>query len=245
MVQVGMGLRSGYFVLAGSLVGGVLYSAYGHLLAAPKKAKTEDEKAKQPATLYEKLSTPELTTSLAFTTSMLALSSSALHLLPSAPQPPFLNPLIGGALMAASQAASLILTKNTLGVSGAYSTFGAIVLRVKSLFLGNTPSYPQEGSKWPAMRPIFFTSGVALGSYIFWRVTGGVAPEIATVGGVSDTKAVVGGLLMAFGSRVAGGCTSGHGISGMSGLSLASFVSVAGMFGGGMLGAAVFKALGI
>lgn len=246
MVQVGMGLRSGYFVLAGSLVGGVLYSAFGHLLKSSKPAQKGEEKEKPKATLYEALNTSELLTALAFTGAMLTLSTTALRLLPSAPTPPFLNPLVGGLLMASSQAASLILTKNTLGVSGAYSTFGAIVLRLKSMFLGNTPSHPAEGSKWPAMRPIFFTSGVALGSYIFWTYTGGSAPELLTNGpGVSDTKAIIGGLLMAFGSRVAGGCTSGHGISGMSGLSLASFVSVAGMFGGGMAGAAVWKALGL
>ena len=42
----------------------------------------------------------------------------------------------------------------------------------------------------------------------------------------------VGGILLVFGARLAGGCTSGHGLSGMASLSIASFVTVASMFAG-------------
>ena len=41
-----------------------------------------------------------------------------------------------------------------------------------------------------------------------------------------------GGFCMLFGSRIAGGCTSGHGISGMAELSLTSLVAVPMMFAG-------------
>jgi len=37
------------------------------------------------------------------------------------------------------------------------------------------------------------------------------------------------------GARIAGGCTSGHGISGMAQLSVGSMVAVAAMFAGGIL----------
>jgi uncharacterized membrane protein YedE/YeeE len=43
---------------------------------------------------------------------------------------------------------------------------------------------------------------------------------------------------MAFGSRLAGGCTSGHGISGTLQLNAGSWLTVAGMFAGG-IGAAM------
>ena len=39
---------------------------------------------------------------------------------------------------------------------------------------------------------------------------------------------------MVFGARLAGGCTSGHGISGMATMGVASFVSVTAVFAGGM-----------
>lgn len=44
-----------------------------------------------------------------------------------------------------------------------------------------------------------------------------------------------GGLLMAFGARLAGGCTSGHGISGTSQLSVSSWMSVICFFIGGVI----------
>ena len=51
--------------------------------------------------------------------------------------------------------------------------------------------------------------------------------------------AFAGGIILAFGARWAGGCTSGHGISGTSQLSLASIVSAACFFIGGIVAAFV------
>jgi len=45
---------------------------------------------------------------------------------------------------------------------------------------------------------------------------------------------VVGGLLIGFGTRYAGGCTSGHAISGLSNLQLPSLIAVIGFFIGGL-----------
>ena len=46
---------------------------------------------------------------------------------------------------------------------------------------------------------------------------------------------VIGGFLIGFGTRYAGGCTSGHAISGLSNLQLPSLVAVVGFFAGGLL----------
>lgn len=45
---------------------------------------------------------------------------------------------------------------------------------------------------------------------------------------------VVGGFLVGFGTRYAGGCTSGHAISGLSNLQLPSLIAVIGFFIGGL-----------
>ena len=45
----------------------------------------------------------------------------------------------------------------------------------------------------------------------------------------------IGGLFVGFGARYAGGCTSGHAISGMSDLQLPSLVAVIGFFIGGLV----------
>jgi len=46
---------------------------------------------------------------------------------------------------------------------------------------------------------------------------------------------VVGGLLVGFGSAYAGGCTSGHAISGLADLQLPSLIAVMGFFAGGLI----------
>lgn len=252
-----MGLRSGFLVLAGSIVGGILYSGYSHLLKRVTASKVMKQKADDPMTeanpkntVYEKMGTSELASAVTFFLMMIGMATAAKTYITS-PSTGLLNPLIGGALMASSQLTSILLTRNTLGVSAAYSTLGSLFWKLEStaaVKTGCTNKKEIEESKkpWPVMTPVLFAAGVALGSYLFWNLTGTSAASIPTAGGgVTDTKAIIGGLLMAFGARTAGGCTSGHGISGMATLSVASFISVAAMFGGGIVGAHVFKALGI
>ena len=46
---------------------------------------------------------------------------------------------------------------------------------------------------------------------------------------------ILGGFLVGFGTRYAGGCTSGHAISGLSNLQIPSLIAVVGFFLGGLL----------
>lgn len=46
---------------------------------------------------------------------------------------------------------------------------------------------------------------------------------------------IIGGLLVGFGTRYAGGCTSGHAITGLSSLQLPSLIAVIGFFIGGLI----------
>ncbi|RIJ34202.1 YeeE/YedE family protein [Pontibacter oryzae] len=46
---------------------------------------------------------------------------------------------------------------------------------------------------------------------------------------------LIGGFMIGFGSRYAGGCTSGHAISGLSNLQLPSLIAVIGFFIGGLI----------
>jgi len=62
--------------------------------------------------------------------------------------------------------------------------------------------------------------------------------------GLSPALGFAGGFLMLFGSRVASGCTSGHGLSGMAMLSLPSIAAVCGMFGTAILVGVGYSAVG-
>ena len=49
------------------------------------------------------------------------------------------------------------------------------------------------------------------------------------------SSVILGGFLVGFGSAYAGGCTSGHAISGLADLQLPSLIAVAGFFAGGLI----------
>lgn len=131
------------------------------------------------------------------------------------------SPVLGGCLIGAAQAMSILLSKKTLGISSAYSDVGAHIM---SLLKGAGLGSASFGN-------MVFALGVAVGAKLV-NSRGPVAE--GPVIGLSIPMALAGGFLTIFGARMAGGCTSGHGISGASTLSVSSFVTVLGMFGGGI-----------
>ncbi len=68
------------------------------------------------------------------------------------------------------------------------------------------------------------------GEYLPAEVFG--VEQMLSVGGLAIL--LIGGFLVGFGARYAGGCTSGHAISGMSDLQLPSLIAVTGFFIGGL-----------
>jgi uncharacterized protein len=69
-------------------------------------------------------------------------------------------------------------------------------------------------------------SGLVPSEVISWQGLGSAAGLVMIVGG---------GFLVGFGARYAGGCTSGHGITGLAALQWPSLVAVAGFFVGGLV----------
>jgi uncharacterized membrane protein YedE/YeeE len=80
-------------------------------------------------------------------------------------------------------------------------------------------------------------AGIAVGSYTFALLSSSIRFE--TVADISPIRGTIGGLIMVLGIRLAGGCTSGHGISGMFMLRVSSLTTFTFMFISGF-GAAVF-----
>lgn len=69
-------------------------------------------------------------------------------------------------------------------------------------------------------------SGLVPASLFNWGALGS-APGLVLM--------VLGGFLVGFGARYAGGCTSGHAITGLASLQLPSLIAVLGFFAGGLL----------
>ena len=63
--------------------------------------------------------------------------------------------------------------------------------------------------------------------------------QLFNLAAFSSVKSVLllslGGFLVGFGARYAGGCTSGHAISGLSNFQLPSLIAVIGFFVGGLI----------
>lgn len=139
-----------------------------------------------------------------------------------------LPPLLGGAVIGAAQAATLLLTGNAVGVSTAYDVAGQYFWRTLGAS-GATKSEPA-----PPLKSLCFAAGIAAGALAYGRYGYVAGAGVATGIEVAAPRGIIGGLVMVLGARLAGGCTSGHGISGMSMLGISSFVTVACMFAGGM-----------
>lgn len=68
-----------------------------------------------------------------------------------------------------------------------------------------------------------FVIGLPLGAFLVARLVGGVQVSFPT----SLLPLIAGGLLVGFGTRLGSGCTSGHGVCGLSRLSPRSMVATA------------------
>lgn len=85
--------------------------------------------------------------------------------------------------------------------------------------------------------------GIPLGAFLAYKLSG-EKPAAAPNTGLAATSpllAFAGGFLVLFGARMAGGCTTGHVLSGMSQLSVSGFLFAAGVFAGGIPAALLLK----
>jgi uncharacterized membrane protein YedE/YeeE len=77
-----------------------------------------------------------------------------------------------------------------------------------------------------------------------WRVAFLVGLVATGAAARSPAALVAAGLLVGFGTRISGGCTSGHGVCGLSRGSTRSLVAVLVFMGAGMLSATAVRLLG-
>ena len=112
--------------------------------------------------------------------------------------------IIGGLLIGLSSSFLLFLNGKIAGMSGLASQLHS--------------SYKPENF-WR----ILFLVGLVLGCWVFKSSSAGLQ-EIEITGSV--TLIIAGGVLTGLGTRMARGCTSGHGVSGIGRLSLRSFIAV-------------------
>lgn len=111
--------------------------------------------------------------------------------------------LAGGALIGLSAVILLALLGRIAGISG---------------IMGGVLQKPDADGPWR----LAFLIGLPLGALVMARSLGGMALTVSASTGI----AIAAGLLVGFGTRLGGGCTSGHGICGLARLSPRSLVAV-------------------
>ena len=143
-----------------------------------------------------------------------------------APRSPYLlHPVLGGILIGLAQMSSVVLAKKPLGVSTAYEDVGKMVWGFA------------EGKSTPGIENVVFVGGMFAGARLTMQLVPETLQVFSQTTSIPGLSTILGGFALIFGSRMAGGCTSGHGISGMSSMGISSFVSVPCMFAGGIVAA--------
>lgn len=139
-------------------------------------------------------------------------------------------PYVAGILIGCLQIPLVLVVKDTIGGSSSYCTISSQVLVTKRMeaAIPYLAKFKRGVSSW---WQVFFVLGVIFGAML----SSLISHTIAQTDGVGWAVSFIGGFVMLFGARVGGGCTSGHGLSGVGVLALVSFVAVASMFVGGTI----------
>lgn len=116
---------------------------------------------------------------------------------------PFLQSLIGGVLIGVASAGLLLVNGRIAGISG---------------ILGNAAALRPGLWRWA------FLAGL-IGAGIAAGLLGRTAPQ--ALAGADVRLLALAGLLVGIGTQIGSGCTSGHGVSGLSNLSLRSLAATA------------------
>ncbi|GAK44346.1 protein of unknown function DUF395 YeeE/YedE [Tepidicaulis marinus] len=154
------------------------------------------------------------------------------------------SPYAAGIVIGLLQIPAFLLIETALGASSSYVTIGALLSGIWDGDLsGNSYLLKHAATTGKNWWQVALVLGIALGAFISMRLSGArrkaISPIWARTLGTSRPAARYAlafgaGFLMLFGARIADGCTSGHGLSGVAQLSIGSTVAVAAMFAGGI-----------
>lgn len=143
--------------------------------------------------------------------------------LPGFPDAAPLEGLIGGALIGLAAAIMLLGLGRIAGVSG---------IAAKAAGLG--------GSGMDRISALAFVIGLPIGALLVAVLTGGIEPSFA-----GPVPLVIAGLLVGVGTRIGSGCTSGHGVCGISRLSIRSIIATLVFMATGIATVAIMNAFNL
>ncbi len=143
---------------------------------------------------------------------------------------------LGGAGISAVTLILLYVGNRRLGVSTGFENVCSLVV--------HTPYFTRESLVGSNGWRLPLLAGLVIGGFVSallgggWELTWALGVFDAEFGWGNAGKIVWmfgGGLIVGFGTRLAGGCTSGHGIFGLSNLEIPSLVSTLSFMGAGVV----------
>ena len=151
-------------------------------------------------------------------------------------------PLVVGALLGVLSMLTLFVANRVLGASSAYARGAGFLGRAVAPRHTRSLKYFRDhppAVDWDVMLLVGVIVGGFLAAWSGGELTGRWLPPlwVERVGAVVWLRlalAFAGGVLMAFGARLAGGCTSGQGISGTLQLGVGSWITLICFFLGGV-----------
>lgn len=213
-----MGIKSGYYALAGGAVGGIIYTGLvkPYVASCPKPPAPKDEKLSMDSSLGI-----SRTAALAgFELALAAVLGSTVALTTVGPEAK-ISPILGGILIGgATQGISILTRSSLIGISTAFEEVGEWFWAAL-----NCQSTPKATA-------ILFAAATMVGAKAAALAVPAFGEVIYTP--VTPWNAALGGAVMVVGARMAGGCTSGHGVSGISLLSISSMVTIGAAVGWGI-----------
>ena len=153
------------------------------------------------------------------------------------------NPYLAGAMVGIVAILSVVITGQFLGASTSFvRAAGAVEQIFAPERVAQSEYYQSVGLRvdWQIMLLVGLLAGAAAAAWSDRSFKSeGVPPMWAGRFGNNVWKrgavAFVGGAFAMFGARLADGCPSGHGLSGLMQLSLSGFISLACFFAGGLI----------
>lgn len=154
------------------------------------------------------------------------------------------SPYVAGVLIGLLQIPAFLLINTALGTSSSYVTAAGTLASVVDPVITQIDYVAKHLSDAKNWWQVAMVLGIALGAFFSSRLSGMQRPSVSPIWSnalgtnslsIRMVLAFISGFLLLMGARIADGCTSGHGISGLAQLALSSFVTVTCMFAGGMI----------
>jgi uncharacterized membrane protein YedE/YeeE len=159
------------------------------------------------------------------------------------------SPYVAGIVIGLLQIPAFLMIQTALGASSSFVSVGdALASWIDPSLLNIKYAANHVAPTAKNLWQIALVVGVAIGAFVSMKLSGARRQPISPIwrralgsssAGLRYAVAFVAGFLMLFGARIADGCTSGHGLSGIAKLSVGSTVAVAAMFAGGIVTASL------